>query len=67
MKDALSILRVQVFDDTNNEWWLKNVPLSWVTPRKNHVMPLTVRHELRAVLALKKLVEIKLSKFAYTL
>ena len=67
MKDALSILRVQVFDDTSNEWWLKGAPLSWVSPRKNHIMPLSARHELRAILALKKLVEIKLSKFTYTL
>ena len=67
MKDALSILRVKVFDDAEKVEWLQNASISWATPRKNNIMPFDARHELKVMLALTHLIEKRLNKYTYTL
>ena len=67
-KDALSVLRVQLFDDVTQIEQLLQIPIFlWEWPRSNDIPPFDSRNELKVLMELVKLIENKLSEYPRTL
>ena len=67
-RDALSVLRVQLFDDVNQYEKLLATPyFLWEKPRKNNIPPFNSLNELRVLMELNMLIEHKLSGYPRTL
>ena len=67
VRDALSILRVIVFDDDKNIRYLDNAEISWSEPRANNLPPFDIRNELLAIKKLSDLCFENLHKYPRTL
>ena len=65
-RDALSILRVQKFDDVDKVDQLLSNQILWDKPRENNLPPFDSRNELRVIMELTSLIEHRLTEYPRT-
>ena len=66
-KDTLAILRVLMFDDTDNIMYLKDANISWDKPRRNNFKPYNLRTEAMVMKKLQNLCLDKLTTYPRTI